>query len=119
MATPRGPCAYDTNRLPVFAGRRNGCWPSNGLKLPIGMPGNAGLNDGVSAPLDSDFVIVASRCVYEAANRTRPTCASAEVSMPFAVNDWEFTFALVTCAATSTGMPNWGSNVRLTDSTRS
>ena len=83
------------------------------------MPGNAGLNDGVSAPLDSDFVIVAFRCVYDAAKRTRPTCASAEVSTPFAVNDCELTLALVTCAATSAGMPNCGSSVRLTDSTRS
>ena len=103
----------------MFAGRRNGCCPSSGLKLPIGIPGNAGLNDGVSAPLESDSVTVAFECVNDAANRTRPTCASAEVSTPFAVNDCELTFALVTAAATSTGMPNCGSRLRLTDSTRS
>src|SRR5262245_26880211 len=114
-----GPFAYETNTFPVLAGRRNGCWPSNGLKLPIGMPGNAGLNDGVSAPLESDFVIVALKCVNDAANRRRLTCASADISTPFEVNDCAFTLALDTVAATSAGMPSCGSRLRVTDSTRS
>ena len=62
---------------------------------------------------------VVSACVNDAANRTRPTCASAEVSTPFDVNDCELTFALGTAAATSAGMPSCGSRFRLTDSTRS
>src|SRR5438034_2236633 len=107
-ATSPRPCVYEISRLPVFAGRRNGRWPTSAVKPPIGMPGNKGLTCGVTELL-RDVVTTASRYVYEPATRTRPNIASADISTPFALNDWEFTYAPVPAAAATSGaIPNCG-----------
>src|SRR5262245_36025793 len=85
----------------------------------MGIPGNSGLNCGVTELL-SDFVTFASRYVYDPAMRRRPTCASADSSIPCALNDCELTYAPEpTAAATSGAIPNCGSRLLLTNSTRS
>ena len=76
-APSRAPGSGVSRRVPF---RR----PFSGLKLPIGMPGNAGLNDGVSALPDSDSVTSASRYVHEPATRSLPRLASSDSSAPFA-----------------------------------
>ena len=88
--------------------------------MPIGMPGNAGLNDGVSAPLDSDSVTFMFAWVKEAAKRTLPTCgigrhldALGRERLRVDVRGSE------PPPRPPTGMPNCGSRFRLTDSTRS
>ena len=46
--------------LPVLAGRRNGRAPASGENAPIVIHENAGLIAGLSTPLLSDLVTVAS-----------------------------------------------------------
>ena len=81
-----------TTRLPEFAGRRNGRSPTSGEYCPIGMPGNAGLTAGLSAPLLNDSVTVGVevRVRAEDSDRGRPP-PRPTVSTPLDLFDCEFT----------------------------
>src|SRR5258708_3183797 len=110
---------YRTRKLPVCGARLNGRFPTSGENAPIGISGNAGLNEGKRASLEKERFTTASRYVYVArALKPWPMSKLSSVSAPRARVSSEFPVAPKgVCAATGSGTPSCGSAVLLTNST--
>jgi len=84
--------AVGHEQIPGIRRRRNGRWPFNGLKLPIGMPGNAGVERGRERAARQRLRHVGVLVGVRAGDTEPAAVASSVISTPCALYDCEFTY---------------------------